>query len=327
MVLIISTNGEKTTQKVIEWLYFSNIKFIRINDNDFFQTEDFSFFNADIENISIEQFNLKLKLFNIIWYRKFGFFNAAKEVQYLKNKVESNLMGIIKTEYYGLLNSFISLLPPENLFIPNPKSLPINKFFTLKCAHQAGLNIPNSIICNNKADLRLFKKKNNRIICKALDKSQVIGVNEKLFAMFTQEVTDEVIDNLEEYFFPSLTQELIEKKYEIRSFYFLGKFFSMAIFSQKDKDTEIDYRNYNLEKPNRISCYSLPKEVEEKTANLMKQMNLNTGSIDFIKSKNNEYYFLEINPLGQFDFVSVYCNYYLDKMLSVSFQKKLEDER
>ncbi|MDO9254630.1 MAG: hypothetical protein Q7U54_03885 [Bacteroidales bacterium] len=41
----------------------------------------------------------------------------------------------------------------------------------------------------------------------------------------------------------------------------------------------------------------------------MKKLKLNMGSIDIIKSIEGKYYFLEINPVGQYDFVSFHCNY------------------
>lgn len=48
----------------------------------------------------------------------------------------------------------------------------------------------------------------------------------------------------------------------------------------------------------------------------MKLMDLNTGSIDMIKNKNNEYIFLEVNPVGQFSMVSYPCNYYIEEKIA-----------
>ena len=69
-----------------------------------------------------------------------------------------------------------------------------------------------------------------------------------------------IVDELPKYiigsFAPSLFQSKIEKKYEIRSFYLKGKFYSMAIFSQNDTQTEIDFRRYNDFVPNRTIPYN-----------------------------------------------------------------------
>ncbi len=49
--------------------------------------------------------------------------------------------------------------------------------------------------------------------------------------------------------FPSLVQKKIIKEFEVRSFLLDGEFYSMAIFSQRDKKTAVDYRNYNHSRP------------------------------------------------------------------------------
>jgi len=48
----------------------------------------------------------------------------------------------------------------------------------------------------------------------------------------------------------------------------------------------------------------------------MKKINLDNGSIDIIVDNNGKYYFLEINPVGQFGMVSIPCNYYLEKKIA-----------
>ena len=53
----------------------------------------------------------------------------------------------------------------------------------------------------------------------------------------------------------------------------------------------------------------------------MKYVNLNTGSIDMIVTKENEYIFLEVNPVGQFGMVSQPCNYYLEKKITEYLMK------
>ena len=51
-------------------------------------------------------------------------------------------------------------------------------------------------------------------------------------------------------------------------------------------------------------------------AKLMKDLELNTGSIDFIKTKQGRFVFLEVNPVGQYGMTSYPCNYHLDKKIA-----------
>ena len=110
--------------------------------------------------------------------------------------------------------------------------------------------------------------------------------------------------------------ELIDKKLEIRSFYIENNFFSMAIFSQSSEQTKIDFRKYNNVFPNKTEPFQLPKDIEEKLTQIFKEINLNCGSIDLIVDKNDNYYFLEINPVGQYGMVADPCNYELDKLIA-----------
>lgn len=48
----------------------------------------------------------------------------------------------------------------------------------------------------------------------------------------------------------------------------------------------------------------------------MCSLTLNTGSIDMIKCKNGNYYFLEINPCGIYEGISNACNYNLNKKIA-----------
>lgn len=48
----------------------------------------------------------------------------------------------------------------------------------------------------------------------------------------------------------------------------------------------------------------------------MKMLKLESGSLDFIVTPDNEYYFLEVNPVGQFNFVSEICNYHIEKHIA-----------
>src|SRR5690606_41647080 len=68
-----------------------------------------------------------------------------------------------------------------------------------------------------------------------------------------------------------------------------------------------------LFRSNRTVAFNLPSDIENKLTKLMNVLSLNFGSIDMIVSKNREYYFLEVNPVGQFGMVSFPCNYNIER--------------
>ena len=93
-------------------------------------------------------------------------------------------------------------------------------------------------------------------------------------------------------------------------------FTSVAIFSQADDQTKVDYRKYNLKTPNRVIPYQLPAEIEHKLALLNERLGLNTGSIDLIVDREGQFYFLEVNPTGQFQDLSESCNLSIDRRIA-----------
>ena len=54
----------------------------------------------------------------------------------------------------------------------------------------------------------------------------------------------------------------------------------------------------------------------------MEKVELETGSIDMILTKDGKYVFLEINPVGQFGMVSYPCNYFLEKAIAKTLISK-----
>ncbi len=134
---------------------------------------------------------------------------------------------------------------------------------------------------------------------------------------YTESLDRNETERLPENISPSLLQERIPKKYELRIFYMAGRCFSMAIFSQNDEHTKVDFRKYRDEKPNRFVPYLLPDEIDRKIKLLFERLSLNTGSVDMIVDLDENYYFLEINPAGQFGMVSLPCNYFLEKQIAL----------
>jgi len=210
--------------------------------------------------------------------------------------------------------------------LPQITSLKLDKFRTLQMAASHGLCIPKSIIINNRKDLHKFYEESKySIITKSLYETVYFVDENELYTFKTAILDGATIEKLPEFFYPSLFQEYIPKQYEIRSFYLERTFYSMAIFSQNDEQTMVDFRRYNDEQPNRVVPYELPKKIMSKIENLMRDLKLNTGSLDLIKKPSGEYIFLEVNPVGQFGMVSKPCNYYLEDEIAKSLIKNMNN--
>jgi glutathione synthase/RimK-type ligase-like ATP-grasp enzyme len=200
------------------------------------------------------------------------------------------------------------------------------KLTDLIAAKGCGLKIPETTITNNRNELKLFLDKYGKAITKPIHSHINVDLGSHIYASTgTRLVAASDIEQLDEIFAPVLLQEYLEKDIEIRVFFSGEAYFPMAIFSQGNEKTSIDYRNYDDERPNRNVPFSLPEDILAKLIKFNKQINLNTGSIDLIITKNGDYYFLEINPNGIFDDLSVKCNYFIEESIACQIAKHVKE--
>lgn len=306
MILIISKIIDYSTQDVINWLEYRAIEYIRLNKED---KVNLSYIGDDVI-FRFASNSFKLSQISSVWFRR-GYINdnLLSDKEYM-NTNYSDFITFLELEEEHLKQYLYFQLSKKkhlNTFSTNY----INKLIVSDVAKDIGLKIPKTYLINNKKSFDNLKDQ-GKLITKTIYGNPVITINGEREFMYTT-----VIDKIEDdEFFPSIFQEYIDKKYELRVFYIDGDFYSMAIFSQNDATTKVDFRDYNYEKPNRTVPFKLPSIIEDKLKVLMEKINLNCGSIDIIVTKNNDYVFLEVNPVGQFGMVSYPCNYNLEEKIA-----------
>ncbi len=310
MVLILSTEMDYSTKMVMEWLLSWGIKVLRINPSD----------TIVIEKIGIQKneedvvFTVKNKQFSFseitaYWYRR-GHFSIDKaevpEVR-LSSEVQKHLNDEISSiDQY--LHYLLRKKKSINSFFDNS----LNKLAVLSEAKKCGLIIPDTIISGLRRQLEIACNNKDGIITKAISNGIVIHKDNEVIQSYTSRVSSMDLASYDAKIFPSLIQEQIEKVFELRIFFLDGVFYPMAIFSQNNKQTEVDFRKYDFEKPNRTVPYVLVDPIIQKLSALISLLQLKSGSIDMIVTTAGEHVFLEINPIGQYGMTSYPCNYYLD---------------
>jgi hypothetical protein len=86
--------------------------------------------------------------------------------------------------------------------------------------------------------------------------------------------------------------------------------------SQRNEKSKIDFRHYPNDPQNRSFAVQLPSDLKDKIIKLMNEINLDSGSLDLILDTNGSFYFLEVNPVGQFGMTSGPCNYHLEREIA-----------
>lgn len=320
MILILSEEKDLTTNEVTDWFDFFGIDYIRLNENESNELIYLDIITGEFEIKTSNNEIISSKLVTCVWYRRGRF--LIKRINFeLKNKrLEENIERYLKTELFYIEDMLHFLIINNIPFINSYFDNRINKLEVLATAYRCGLKIPGSIIVNRKQRIQDYSNQSD--IKNFITKSVKNGLSYLDDKIRIEEYTTnlELNNLLPDNFFYSLVQERISKKIEIRSFFLFGEFYSSAIFSQKNEDTEVDVRK-PTSKFNRVVPFKLPDSVENKINKLMNCLKLKSGSIDLIYSTDNEFVFLEVNPIGQFAQVSYPCNYYLEEKLALKLSE------
>lgn len=298
MIVLSTTLFDSSSSDVIDWL--GNSKVLRIN-------------NDDVPKIFLEmdlkiEFNNHLPNIKSVWYRKGGYTKLISGENQEICKYATQELYALSHFFYGK-NSEVKTLGTAEF-------LSLSKLSILSIFNDCGLETPPTLVTTMKQDLAKFKEQHGDIIIKSLSDGVRFQRSNRNYKIYTEELSESSMANLNEKFFPTLVQKKIDRNFEIRSFYLNGKFYSMAIFITEKINLEVDYRIHMQRKGLRMIPYQLPNEVESKMRNVMKKLSLDTGSFDIIKALDGKYYFLELNPSGQFGALSEVCNYYIEKSIA-----------
>lgn len=314
MVIIQSSSTDVSTTEVIKWLIHNKETFLRLNDKTIIKNISFvnNRFILELANNKI----IDTKNITGYWYRR-GEYELDWQFDKLGSEdFDNKYKDYIEHEYKSVGDFFTYYLTTRINSIGDSRTCQfVNKNIILSEAKKIGLNTPEFIVTSEKKQLVSFYN-NRSIISKPIHSSFLYECDGYSFPTYTELITQKIINDAPETFKPTLFQEYIEKRVEIRTFFLNDKFYSMAIFSQNNSKTKVDFRVFDKKKPNRSVPFKLPQSIKDKIKKLMRMIKYNSGSIDLIYTPSKEFYFLEVNPIGQYGMVAVPCNYQLDKEIA-----------
>ncbi|GAA4273190.1 hypothetical protein U6A24_23135 [Aquimarina gracilis] len=315
MILIFSESTDLTTTLVINNL---KRKFFRFNSD-----EDIIEISCTINNnkesfvlyINSGEVIINLDKVTKIWYRRgIG----------LRDEYAQKLDEIFKVYFQvnaTCVNNYFFELVSGKTIGSYSKEMEVNKVLNLSIARESDILVPPTKITSSKKDLEGFLKIHKRLVIKPLKHPFSFEKGSKIVTPSSGIL---VFDNLIDFpdkFSLSLFQKYIEKKFEVRVFFIEHEYYAFAIFSQSNKGAELDFRDGN-QKLLRTVPYNLSNDMIKKLKEMQKKMNLNTGSIDIVVDNKSNFYFLEVNPSGQFLSFSENNNCYLENRVRHYLEQK-----
>lgn len=297
MILILNSDtGDFSHIEIINWLEFYNADYLVLTGESLMRGN--VKFEYTIDDIFLN--GISLKNISVVLYRRWQYpyqFQISKD-KILNEAIVSNLFN----ESIEIRNLLFEELK-DAVWFPSPKRVAINKLLMLKEAKRVGLRVPDTIVTTEKKQLiRFVKSHNNRVITKAIGNYLPVTSSDgtTFNPIFTKIINiDDIRASTASTFSNSLFQEYLPKAFELRIFYFNNKFFSTALMSQHNEITQIDSRVTENLRGSKLVPYKLPRNIEKQLISFLKNVELNTGSIDMIVTPDGDFYFLEINPVGQ----------------------------
>ena len=278
-ILIITCSYDKTIDYIIEKNKY-RANFFRFNVDlfaDYGITISNSYWEISYRNKTIYS-NTTLS----IYYRKPTFPDTSDFAPEYRRIINSDILAIID----GLANSFSGVVLTKPYLLRQAE----NKIFQLIYAKSHSILMPKSFIGNNDH----WKCINDQRIIKPIS----VGKIETSSGIAI--IQTNLMHENDSYDSPELTpvyiQEYIKKSFEVRITVVDDDFFAVKIVS----DNMIDWRAGNN---NQYEIIDIPIEIKKCIKMMMKDFQLRFGAIDYIVDVDGIWYFLEINPNGQWQWL------------------------
>jgi glutathione synthase/RimK-type ligase-like ATP-grasp enzyme len=214
----------------------------------------------------------------------------------------------------ALLGTLLSLgrrmmSPPERVWAAE------HKLLQLATAKAVGLHIPETVVTNDAEQIRAaFHHFRGQMIAKPV-RTGYVDYGFEQHAIYTSQVLEEHLEDLSgAHLSPSIFQPLIPKRADVRATFVGASLFVVEIDSQSDPAAVVDWRKTeNPALPHRVA--TLPQVVEERARDFMRRLGLAFGALDFIRTPEGDWVFLEVNPNGQW--------LWLDDMLNLGITEAI----
>lgn len=294
MCIFLLTNQEDlTTDYIVRELNSRDLEFHRVNTDSL---EEFSVslepssssFQIVGKHIKVDSNNVTAAYFRRPKAPKLASVSSAYR-QYAQSEWDS----VFRSLYFYIGNRWLN--HPSHIQIAEDKP---NQ---LKLAHDIGFLVPETYITNCFEKAQTLSNKYS-MVAKPL-KQALIRCEGNDQVIFTTDVTSiSERERAEIRLCPVIYQQRIPKIFDIRVTVVGNKVYPVAIHSQEFEETKSDWRrgsNPNLTH----EVIDLPYKIKNMCVRFVRMQQLRFGAIDLVKDLNEDYWFLECNPNGQWAWI------------------------
>lgn len=209
----------------------------------------------------------------------------------------------ILSEWTEIFEGFFSHIPKDRwMNHPARNAAASHKISQLTTASDLGFRVPETLVTQSAEMARNFFYKNKgEVIVKPMARGYVERPeNQNDSIIYTNRVLESHLDRLDDLSAcPALFQHFVPKEFDVRITVVDSEIHAVSL---KAKDTNgvqrCDIRRDNMSDV-LYETMTLPDRVEQAVRHLMRLYELRFSAIDMAVTNDGEWYFLEINPNGQ----------------------------
>lgn len=266
--------------------------------------EDLTYQLTSFGQLSISIRSGGLNQVSAVWYRKPRYLTTLDldalgvPVEYHQFTLENYRRAV--TSVWDLLDNCYWVSRARNIEKGN------NKLLQLQLAVQIGFRVPATLVTTSDFELSEFRSKHELVIVKCLHYPMIaLGGTNHVFRT-TRIGPSEEIDTSGLGIAPAIFQEEVPKLYDIRVTIVGDQIFPVKIEKLGDSINEVDWKAGIAKDELTYTPIDLTTNVMDQCFSIVKALGLEFGAIDLVMSRDEDIWFLEINPNGQWGFIERY---------------------
>lgn len=283
-VLLVTEKTDLAADLVVLALKRAATPFFRLNAETLVEDGSGWWSSADdAGRIEVGETSLDLDDVHSVWFRRF----AAPSDSYPLREAAAFIQG-----WSYLLSDVFWMNHP--LVLGRAE----NKMFQLRTAARCGLAIPPTVVGNN-FEVGRARIEGPDVVAKTLGGARVVDSGED-FHLFSQRIQWESIDEPSVRAAPLILQRPVKPGTDIRATFVGEECFAAEI--EVIDDTHVDWRSVTDEKLN-YRQVELPQSVLRGCLAMNRVLGLEYAAYDFVAHHDGSYWFLEVNPSGQWGWI------------------------
>ncbi|MDF0750154.1 hypothetical protein NLU14_07900 [Marinobacter sp. 71-i] len=320
-VLVITNKEDVTVDFVIEALKVNKINYYRFNTEDIGSNISISFDSAGYALFDHKKSKIiKINEFGSIYFRRPKLPPPMPgltigEQQFYLNEISTYLEGIYRNLSSNFwLNSVFDIRMIEN------------KPYQIELARSIGFSVPSFCVSNNVNICNDFFRKHDFCIFKPLKVGLIEEPEGVGKVLYTTKVDSNFIEKIKTNgAMPIYLQQQVIKKCDIRVTLVGNKIFGAKILSQNSDISRVDWRRSDSMLAH--EKVDIPSKLKDKCLRLCKLFNLNFAAIDFVLDNSDRFWFLEINPNGQWAWIESLLGYPISNEIAELLASGGKDDR